>query len=109
MRWLNGMILVLVFSLKGQNNFLIPPGLKKTGGLELPALFNQPANIQPLPWPATRFSNTAEFHLHWNPMPVAFFCRMENRFRRKFHVFLKIRMGNDDSYKELTDHNRHIE
>ena len=34
---------------------------------------------------------------------TAFFCKMENRFRDKFNVWIKIRAGNDDEYRKLIE------
>lgn len=42
------------------------------------------------------------------PLPkLPFFCNMEDKFRNKFNVFLKIRAGNDESYmRMITPNNR---
>ena len=32
---------------------------------------------------------------------LPFFCNMEDKFRNKFNVFLKIRAGNDESYMKM--------
>jgi hypothetical protein len=32
---------------------------------------------------------------------LAFFCAMENKFRNRFNVYLKLRAGNDEVYRDL--------
>ncbi|MDP1800928.1 MAG: hypothetical protein Q8L81_06230 [Bacteroidota bacterium] len=32
---------------------------------------------------------------------LPFFCNMEDKFRNKFSIFLKIRAGNDESYMRM--------
>ena len=33
--------------------------------------------------------------------PEAFFCKMEDRFRNRLHIFVKFRAGNDEMYRTL--------
>lgn len=35
------------------------------------------------------------------PPKLAFFCRMEDRFRNKFNVYLKLRAGSDEEYMKM--------
>lgn len=30
-----------------------------------------------------------------------FFCNLEDKFRKRFNVFLKLRVGNNDSYRQM--------
>lgn len=32
---------------------------------------------------------------------LAFFCAMENKFRNRFNIYLKLRAGNDEVYRDL--------
>ena len=42
-----------------------------------------------------------ELTLKYQPAKLPIFCRMENAFRDKFKVFLKLRAGNDESYMKM--------
>jgi len=35
------------------------------------------------------------------PPKLAFFCKMEDRFRNKFNVYLKLRAGSDEEYMKM--------
>ena len=37
--------------------------------------------------------------------PLPFFCSLENKFRNKFNIYLKLRMGNDEMYRSITETN----
>ena len=39
--------------------------------------------------------------LKYNPPKLPFFCSMEDKFRAKHRVFLKIRTGNDEDYRKM--------
>jgi len=39
--------------------------------------------------------------LKYNAPKLPFFCNMEEKSRNKFHVFLKLRAGNDESYMKM--------
>jgi hypothetical protein len=41
------------------------------------------------------------FVLHYQPPKPAFFCGMEDKFRDRFNIFLKLRAGNDESYMKM--------
>ncbi len=36
-----------------------------------------------------------------NKQHLPFFCNMEDKFRNRFHVYLKLRAGNDDVYEKM--------
>lgn len=39
--------------------------------------------------------------LYTAPPKLAFFCKMEDRFRNKFNVYLKLRAGSDEEYMKM--------
>lgn len=45
--------------------------------------------------------NTNYIYIKTQLPKLPFFCSMDDKFRNKFNVFLKIRTGNDESYRML--------
>ena len=40
-------------------------------------------------------------NLKYHPAPLPFFCAMEEKSKNKFHIILKLRAGNDESYMKM--------
>lgn len=42
-----------------------------------------------------------DLSMKYQPAKLPFFCSMEEKSRNKFHVFFKLRAGNDESYMKM--------
>ena len=51
--------------------------------------------------PKTTFPHPCDVTIKSEVPKLAFFCNMENKFRNRFNVYLKLRAGNDDMYRSL--------
>ena len=58
-------------------------------------LFSKPG-VTPLPVPGFK-----PMSLHYDAPKLPFFCSMEDKFRNRFHIFLKLRAGDDDAYEKM--------
>lgn len=57
---------------------------------------------QTKPFSVELFNQSKIMKLGNAPEKLPFFCSMENKFSKKFNLFLVLRAGNDEQYRKLT-------
>jgi len=83
-----------VFTANEEKKALLPLG-------HYPLFFSIPTFIIVLPFQNQHVNKP--INLHTKPQKLAFFCKMEDNFRNKFNVYLKLRAGNDEEYRKMFD------
>ena len=62
--------------------------------------FYQPI-VKQIYFPQTAPKLFTPLSLNFSRARQPFFCNLEDKFRKRFNVFLKLRVGNDDSYRQM--------
>lgn len=94
---------LILFFILGSFTFMKAQVLLKSG--PIPAILNVKCslyyNFQFQLSNCLIFLPQKDLTLKYNPPKLPFFCSMEEKSRNKFRVFLKLRAGNDESYRKM--------